>query len=128
MNRGLRRRGFYVLRRSRIPAVLVECGFLTNPTEAARALDPSYRQKLAEQIARGIRSRGSVSSAPGVAGSQASVPLQPFMDQTRRSSRSKRYSKKRSKSKAKSSKSKKSTSASKKKKTSTEKTSTATGE
>src|SRR5881398_4123445 len=34
-NRGVRRRGYYVLRRTSVPAVLVECGFLTNPTEAA---------------------------------------------------------------------------------------------
>ena len=32
-NRGIRRRGYYVLRRTAIPAVLVECGFLTNPTK-----------------------------------------------------------------------------------------------
>jgi N-acetylmuramoyl-L-alanine amidase len=54
-NRGIRRRGFYVLRRTSIPAVLVECGFLTNPTEGQLALTGDYRQKLAEQIARGIR-------------------------------------------------------------------------
>jgi N-acetylmuramoyl-L-alanine amidase len=54
-NRGIRRRGFYVLRRTSIPAVLVECGFLTNPTEGRLALTGDYRQKLAEQIARGIR-------------------------------------------------------------------------
>lgn len=54
-NRGIRRRGFYVLRRTAIPSVLVECGFLTNPTEGRLALSADYRQKLAEQIARGIR-------------------------------------------------------------------------
>src|SRR2546423_12765914 len=43
-NRGVRRRGFYVLRNTRIPAVLVECGFLTNPTEAQYAQSGSYRQ------------------------------------------------------------------------------------
>jgi N-acetylmuramoyl-L-alanine amidase len=54
-NRGIRRRGFYVLRRTSIPSVLVECGFLTNPTEGQLALTGDYRQKLADQIARGIR-------------------------------------------------------------------------
>src|SRR4029453_12980860 len=47
-NRGVRRRGYYVLRKTNIPAVLVECGFLTNPTEAAYAQSASYREKLAE--------------------------------------------------------------------------------
>ncbi len=54
-NRGIRRRAYYVLRRSSIPSVLVECGFLTNPAEARSVLSPGYRQKLAEEIARGIR-------------------------------------------------------------------------
>src|SRR6266478_7054709 len=45
-NRGVRRRGFYVLRKTNVPAVLVECGFLTNPIEAAYAQTVSYRQKL----------------------------------------------------------------------------------
>ena len=54
-NRGIRRRGFFVLRRTAIPSVLVECGFLTNPTEGRLAQTDGYRQKLAEQIARGIR-------------------------------------------------------------------------
>lgn len=53
-NRGIRRRGYFVLRRTAIPSVLVECGFLTNPTEASYALNSGYRQKLAEEIARGI--------------------------------------------------------------------------
>src|SRR5206468_8549285 len=59
-NRGVRRRGYYVLRKTSVPAVLVECGFLTNPTEAAYAQSASYRQKLAEEIAAGIRGRNSV--------------------------------------------------------------------
>ncbi len=53
-NRGIKRRGFYVLRNTRIPAVLVECGFLTNPTEARRCLNSRYRQRLAEQIAEAV--------------------------------------------------------------------------
>src|SRR5213595_3184299 len=59
-NRGVRRRGYYVLRKTAIPAVLVECGFLTNPTEAAYAQSAGYRQKLADEIAAGIRGRNSV--------------------------------------------------------------------
>src|SRR4029434_10931606 len=44
-NRGVRRRGYFVLRRTNMPAVLVECGFLTNPTEAAYAQDSYYREQ-----------------------------------------------------------------------------------
>src|SRR3989440_6615601 len=59
-NRGVRRRGFYVLRNTRIPAVLVECGFLTNPTEAQYAQNSAYQQKLALEIAHGVQNRASV--------------------------------------------------------------------
>src|SRR6266487_2723905 len=62
-NRNVRRRGYYVLRKANVPAVLVECGFLTNPTEAAYAQTASYRQKLAEEIAAGVRGRNIVGSA-----------------------------------------------------------------
>ena len=62
-NRGVRRRGYFVLRRTNMPSVLVECGFLTNPTEAGYVSNASYRQKLAEEIAAGVRSRGSVASS-----------------------------------------------------------------
>src|SRR5881397_3155527 len=94
-NRGVRRRGYYVLRRTSIPAVLVECGFLTNPTEAAYAQSTSYRQKLAEEIAAGVRGRNSVGSplsSTRVATSET-IPLQPYMDQTKVSSSERRKSK-----------------------------------
>jgi N-acetylmuramoyl-L-alanine amidase len=94
-NRGVRRRGYYVLRKTSIPAVLVECGFLTNPTEAAYAQSASYRQKLAEEIAAGVRGRNSVGSplsSTRVATSET-IPLQPYMDQTRVSSSERRKSK-----------------------------------
>jgi N-acetylmuramoyl-L-alanine amidase len=84
-NRGVRRRGYYVLRRTNIPAVLVECGFLTNPTEAAYAETASYRQKLADEIAAGVGGRNSVSSARSTTrvATSESIPLQPYMDQTK---------------------------------------------
>jgi len=84
-NRGVRRRGYYVLRKARVPAVLVECGFLTNPTEARNSLETSYRQLLAENIARGITTRSTVASRPGPSQlvAEGTIPLQPFIDQTR---------------------------------------------
>ena len=84
-NRGVRRRGFYVLRKTTIPSVLVECGFLTNATEADYAQSAAYQQKLAEEIARGIRERSlvaSTSAANRLAANNTIVPLQPFIDQT----------------------------------------------
>ena len=84
-NRGVRRRGYYVLRKTSIPAVLVECGFLTNPTEGAYAQTASYRQKLAEEIAAGVRGRNSVTGALSTTrvATSETVPLQPYIDQTK---------------------------------------------
>jgi N-acetylmuramoyl-L-alanine amidase len=56
-NRGIRRRGFYVLRYTRIPAVLAECGFLTNGAEGRRVTTAAHRQRLAEALARAIISK-----------------------------------------------------------------------
>jgi N-acetylmuramoyl-L-alanine amidase len=107
-NRGVRRRGYYVLRRTTVPAVLVECGFLTNPTEAQYAQSAAYRQKLAENIARGIRSRPALAARTDFTNrsSHVDVGLQPFYDQRfMRDSSSKHHkgskSKKRSSSKRK---------------------------
>jgi N-acetylmuramoyl-L-alanine amidase len=110
-NRNVRRRGYYVLRKNRNPAVLVECGFLTNPSEAALAQSASYRQKLAEEIAAGVRGRSTVTSARSTTrvATGESIPLQPYIDQTKvaksKSSRSKRSHKKSTRRKKSSSKS-----------------------
>lgn len=53
-NRGVKHAEFYVLRQSGIRAALTECGFLTNPEDAALAVKSSHRQRLAEAIAAGI--------------------------------------------------------------------------
>jgi N-acetylmuramoyl-L-alanine amidase len=53
-NRGIRHAEYFVLRKCHTPAVLVECGFLTNPAEAELALTARYRETVAEQIAAGI--------------------------------------------------------------------------
>ena len=57
-DRHVRTRGYYVLRYTRVPAVLAECGFLTNRSEGARiAGSAAYRQRLADALASAIRSR-----------------------------------------------------------------------
>ena len=57
-DRHVRRRGFFVIRRTRIPSILVEPGFLSNPQSADRVSNsPAYRQKIADAIARGILDR-----------------------------------------------------------------------
>jgi N-acetylmuramoyl-L-alanine amidase len=63
-NRGIRSAEYYVLRNCRLPAVLVECGFLTNPIEAHLALTPAYREQVAEQIAAGIIEQRQVAFPP----------------------------------------------------------------
>ena len=54
-DRGLRRARFAVLREAPCPAILVECGFLSNAAEEDRILSSFYRQRVAEGIAAGIR-------------------------------------------------------------------------
>lgn len=36
----------YVLRHAQVPAILIECGFLSTPAECERLCDPLYRQEL----------------------------------------------------------------------------------
>jgi N-acetylmuramoyl-L-alanine amidase len=53
-DRGVRQAGFYVLRNTYMPAVLVECGFLSNKSEDKLLRTESHRERLAEGIHRGI--------------------------------------------------------------------------
>lgn len=129
-NRGIRRRGYFVLRRTSIPAVLVECGFLTNPDEARMALQGSYRERLADKIADGVMGKPTPPNRPVVAGvTHVTSPIRqsfnyndfvradPDRRPTHRSSRpSKKSSRKKSSTKKSSSSSKKKSSSSSKKK------------
>jgi N-acetylmuramoyl-L-alanine amidase len=53
-DRRVRSARFLVLRKSSIPAILVETGYLTSEAEAARLRNPEYQKVMAEGIARGI--------------------------------------------------------------------------
>ena len=52
--RGVRRAGFRVLVGHSRPAVLIECGYLTNRTEARRLSTTTYQSRIAEAIVDGI--------------------------------------------------------------------------
>ncbi len=53
-DRGLRRARYQVLREAPCPAVLVECGFLSNRRDAELLASPWYRDRLSRAIAEGI--------------------------------------------------------------------------
>ena len=53
-DRGVQQANFAVLRGSYMPAVLVEIGFGTNPTEAEFLLDPDNQREIAASIARSV--------------------------------------------------------------------------
>jgi N-acetylmuramoyl-L-alanine amidase len=55
-DRGTKERSYTVVHGALCPAVLVECGFISNPKEAALLKTRSYQEKLAAGIARGISS------------------------------------------------------------------------
>ncbi len=46
---------YHVIREARMPAVLVECAFHSNPTEEALLKTPEFRQLIATAIADGIK-------------------------------------------------------------------------
>lgn len=54
VNRGVRTANFRVLRKATYPAVLVECGFLSNRSEGSEASSGGYREQLADKIAEAI--------------------------------------------------------------------------
>jgi N-acetylmuramoyl-L-alanine amidase len=53
-DRGVKEANFTVLRRTWMPAVLVECEFLTNPQQLVFLTDPDNQQRLADEIAAGV--------------------------------------------------------------------------
>src|SRR5258708_1062558 len=53
-DRGLHRARFAVLRDATMPAVLIEAGFMSNPSEGRKIFDEGYRKQIAKAIVDGI--------------------------------------------------------------------------
>ena len=53
-NRGVMQANFAVLRRTNMPAALIELGYLTNSTEALNLNSPAWQRAVAASIFRGI--------------------------------------------------------------------------
>lgn len=45
---------YYLLKKSSVPTIIVECGFLSNGEEANRLIDKAYQEKMAWNISMGI--------------------------------------------------------------------------
>ena len=54
IDRGIKTANFYVIKNTAAPSVLVEAGFISNPTEEALLASGSFQDKLAKAIANGI--------------------------------------------------------------------------
>lgn len=54
-SRGIKAEEWFVVRNARMPSVLVELGFVTNPEDAALLSDPAYLRRLSEAIYSGIK-------------------------------------------------------------------------
>ena len=64
-NRGQVRRRLRLTRNPNIPSVLVECGYLSNPSEARLCNSAAYRDKLASAIADAILDQQASGDPPG---------------------------------------------------------------
>jgi N-acetylmuramoyl-L-alanine amidase len=53
-DRGVRRARFAVLRDAAMPAILIEGGYMTHPSEGKRIFDAAYRRQMAAAIVKGI--------------------------------------------------------------------------
>ena len=51
---GVKRSHYEVLRQARMPAVLIEGGFMTDPLDAKNIYDPAFRQRMARSLVNGI--------------------------------------------------------------------------
>ncbi len=53
-HRGYKESKFYVLRKTLVPAILIECEFISNPETRRFLKEPEIQRALARSIAKGI--------------------------------------------------------------------------
>ena len=63
-DRGVRRARFAVLRDAAMPAILIEGGYMTHPTESRKIFDPAYRKQMAAAIVKGILAYQKLTAPP----------------------------------------------------------------
>ena len=78
-NRGIKSRSLYVVRHTRMPAILVEGGFLSNKVENEMLRTDGYRDRLVQGLAAGLQTYMATTGLPHrtpeeVAANAASVP------------------------------------------------------
>jgi len=54
-NRGTKSAKFFVLRKTPMPAILIEYGFITNPDDREKLISPDYQDRLAKLTSEGIK-------------------------------------------------------------------------
>jgi N-acetylmuramoyl-L-alanine amidase len=72
-NLGVKRSHFEVLRLARMPAVLIEGGFLSNPADAKNIYDSAFRKRMAQAIVDGILAYQRATDAPLPSGGRSAA-------------------------------------------------------
>ena len=79
VDRGLKRAGFYVIRKTKMSALLVENGFITNARDAQLLGDPGFQRALCEAMADGIAEAWGLSRKTGGGGGTQPVGDTPIL-------------------------------------------------
>ncbi len=77
-DRGVKKAPFMVLIGANMPSILCEIGFITNPKDAALMRDPTYDQRVAEALYRGMGKYIGGLSGMRVAQAPATAPSAPI--------------------------------------------------
>jgi N-acetylmuramoyl-L-alanine amidase len=85
-DRDVRRARFAVLRDAKMPAILIEGGYMTNPSEGKKIFETSYRKQMAAAIVKGILNYRKLSApqTQSVSSQDSSEPATPVSKDTRR--------------------------------------------